>query len=317
VLVVVVLERLGETDRGEPGLDERTVIAAAAEAIEAKHHPHRIASGNFLHRSREVAGRGVHAVGASSREHAHAMGSAGSEVRADDVVVQEAAHPVALLLQVLEEALSAEEPLLLPRDRREEERRPERARREEPRALDRDRDAGRVVVRAGRVGFGVHDGGGHRVIVTGDEKHASGERPVAAGEESEHVLEPRGYVAGAGASRLEAVDADVEPAAARLRNPTQPRDEPVAAASDPALRVLPGGERVTSAAPDEILDRRAQGRLVDRRPRDRSGRRGGPFRGGTTWSGLGWIAGSRRSRRGRKRERGERDCEFDCPKSLC
>ena len=175
VLVVVVLQRLGETDGGKTRLDEGTVVAAAPEAVEAEDQPDRrrgpAVSSTVRARSRE--GESTPS-GPPPGEDADAVRRAGREIRADDVVVQEAADLVALLLQVLEQALAAEEALLLSGDGGEEERRAVRALREEPRALDRDGHARGVVVRAGRVGFRIHHGGGHRVVVPRHEEDGFG-----------------------------------------------------------------------------------------------------------------------------------------------
>ncbi len=270
MLVVVVLERLGEPHRGKVRFDERPVVAAAAEPVEAEDHSHGVAPGDLLDGAREIPRGRLDAVRPAAGEDPHAVRASRREVRSDDVVVQEPADLVPLFLQVAEETFSAEQALLFPRDRREEERRAKLPRREQPRALDRHGHAGRVVVGSGRVRLRVHHGGGHRVVMAGDQEHSLREFRVGARQEREDVLEARGHVARARRGRLEPIDDDLEPPAARFRDLLQPRDEAIPPAADPALAVVPRGERVARAARDEPFDRLAKRAFVDLASRDRA-----------------------------------------------
>jgi hypothetical protein len=180
VLVVVVLERLGEADGRQALFDERPVIAAASEAVEPEDETHRFGAGDLLDGPREIPGRGIDAVRASSREDARPVGSARREVRSNDVVVQEAADRVALRFHPLEEPLAAEQALLLAGHRREKQSRAMRAAGEKARALERDCDSRGVVVCAGGIALGIHHRRGHRVVVARDEEDRPGEGRIAA-----------------------------------------------------------------------------------------------------------------------------------------
>ncbi len=266
VLVVVVLQRLRETDGRQALFHEGAMVAAAPEAIEAEHEAHGVPAGDLLDGAGEVARGRIDPVGPAPREDADAVGRAGGEIRADDVVVEDAADRVALLLEVFEQALAADQALLFSRDGRKEQCRAVGARGQQSRARDRDGHTRRVVVGARRVAFRVHHGGRHRVEVAGHDEHGSGERGVASGQKGQDVFESRGLVVRAGRRRFEAVDEHLEAPAGVLRDGRETRGDAVPAASDAAFRILPGGERMAGAAGHELLDRFAKGSFVHGRP---------------------------------------------------
>src|SRR5215831_18299036 len=109
------------------------------------------------------------------------MRGTGSEVSADDVVVQHAANSVALLLDPFEHVCGAEQTLLFAGDRGEKKRASEPAVRlresaEQTGSFDTDCHAGSVVIGAGRVESGIHNvpETGHGVEVAGHEKDGFG-----------------------------------------------------------------------------------------------------------------------------------------------
>ena len=114
VLVIVVLQRLRKPHRRQIRFDEGAVVAAAPQAIQSEDEADRVHTGDLFDRAREVPRRGVHAVRSPAGEEARPARAAGRRVGAHDVVVQESADGVALLLQELEQALAAEQSLLLP-----------------------------------------------------------------------------------------------------------------------------------------------------------------------------------------------------------
>src|SRR6185436_5388303 len=112
VLVAVVFLRLGEAHRGESGLEERDVVAAAPEAIVPEDQAYRLLAELLLEPEAERAGRDRRVVrGEDAR--ARVGGAVG---RADDVVVELGAQRVSGGLEPLLEALAAEQALLFPRE---------------------------------------------------------------------------------------------------------------------------------------------------------------------------------------------------------
>ena len=312
VLVIVVLERLREADGRKPLLDEGPVVAAAAESVEAEDEPHGFPSRDFLRGAREVARRRIDAVRPTSGEEPDAVRPPGSEVRSHDVVVEKPSHRVALLLQVLEKPFAAQQALLLSRHGGKEQRRPVGSLREKPRALDRDRDSGRIVVGAWRVGRGIHHRGRHRVVVAGDEKDRLRKLRIRARQQGHHIFEADGPVVRAGSGGLEAVDDDLKTPSRALRDRLEPRDDAIPAAADAAATIVPGGERVPRPAGHELLDRRAHRLLVHFRAGHRAGR-------GRDRRGAGLAAGrfGRVLSSDERREQSRRNGEFDCVEALC
>ncbi len=96
------------------------------------------------------------------------MRAARREVGADDIVVQEAADLVPVLLEIGQQVLTAEESLFLSRDRGEHERGAVEPGGKEPRALDGHCGPRGVVVGSRRVGLRIHDAARHRVEVAGN-----------------------------------------------------------------------------------------------------------------------------------------------------
>jgi hypothetical protein len=123
VLVIVILDRHAEPDRGVAGVEERDVVAAAAHPVGAPDLPHRqppaVAFGEPGYEAREIARRAVvlapvaadvgaqrlGAVGARTfGEHAHMVVLAmavGPARAADDVVVEDRLDGPALQPRVI------------------------------------------------------------------------------------------------------------------------------------------------------------------------------------------------------------------------
>jgi hypothetical protein len=100
------------------------MVAPSAQPVEPEDETNPVAPGDLLHRAGEIARRRVDAVRPAAGKEPDPMRRAGSKVGPDDVVVEVSADRVSLRLQVVEEPLAAEQPLLLSRHRREEQRRP-------------------------------------------------------------------------------------------------------------------------------------------------------------------------------------------------
>src|SRR2546423_4506850 len=108
------------------------------------------------------------------------MRAAGRGMGANDIVVQYCANGGALLLGPLEEAVTAEQSLLLARNRGEEQRRAIAALAigarfaEEARRFYADGHTRGIVVRSGSIGLRVHHVRGPRVEVAGDDENGFG-----------------------------------------------------------------------------------------------------------------------------------------------
>ena len=70
MLVVVVLERLGDPDRGQPRFHERHVVAAAAEAVATEDQPHPAWGRQLVEPARHLPAGRVDAVGSPFAEDA-------------------------------------------------------------------------------------------------------------------------------------------------------------------------------------------------------------------------------------------------------
>ena len=172
MLVVIILKRLGKADRREPRFDEGQVVATPTKAVRTENQADIVTAVNVLDRASQLPRGRVLAVRPAVRKDAHAMRAAGSEIGADDVIVEHCADLVAVLLQILEQAGAAEQALFFAGDRREDQRRPvledrpdDVGDRKQPRAFQAHRRAGSIVIGAGRVGVRVHDVRGHGVEV--------------------------------------------------------------------------------------------------------------------------------------------------------
>ena len=156
--------------------------------------------------------------------------------------------------------------------------------------------------------------------MAGHQEHALRENGIGARKEREDVFEPHRNVPRPRSGRLEAIDAHVQPSAARLRGLPEPREDLIAAAADAALRIVPRGQGLSRPAGDELFDRLAKRALVDVFPRDRSGQTRDSIRRALAGRRLLRIAADGLRNANRNLEKSgekDRDREFDWPKSLC
>ena len=263
VFVIVIFKRFGETYGRQAGLDKRNVIAAAAQAVEAENQAHGIAAGDFFDGQRQLARRRVDAFRAAAGKNTDAVRRARRGVGSHDVVIQETADLVALLLQVGEKASAAEQALFFARDGGKQQRGAVGAARKQARRGESHRDAGGIVIGAGRVHLRIHHVGSARIEVAGDEKNRFSEQRIAAGKNGDDIFKMRGLITGARRSRLEFIDGNLEAAAGVFGDLLVAREDAIARAADAAVGIVPGGERQARSAGDELFVDRAKVRQID------------------------------------------------------
>ena len=123
MLVVVILERLGEAHCGQPCFVKRIVVPAAAVAVLAENQANRVAAVDFFDGAGEFARGRITIIDlAIPRKQAHAMRPSRCRIGPHDVVVKHPAHGVALLLDPVDKMRAAEQSLLLAGNCREENR---------------------------------------------------------------------------------------------------------------------------------------------------------------------------------------------------
>src|SRR5262245_20681311 len=189
MLVVVILERLGEAHGWGSGLVKRIVVAAAAVAIHAENHADGGRPVGLLDSPRQFPGSRIRIVGfAVAGKEADTVRRSRSEVGADDVVVEHAPDDVALLSDPLQHVRRTEQTLLFAGDGRENERRAEAPVRlpvaaEQTGAFEADCYARGVVIGTGGIELGIHDvlETWHGVEVARNDKNGLGKSGIPAG----------------------------------------------------------------------------------------------------------------------------------------
>ncbi|CAM5415112.1 hypothetical protein RLIN73S_02445 [Rhodanobacter lindaniclasticus] len=283
MLAGVVLVRLGDPHRRVAGLQERHLVAAAAEAVGAVDHAHievgQVLVGEAVDGARQVARgrvhlaavvaaivglrRGLVGLGAFG-EHPH-RGVADHAVLAvavaDDVIVELGLDLPAMRHRVVGQHLAAVQALFLAGQRREHQGGAVVPCRQQSCCLDQSGHAGGVVVGAGCVAGAVHHVADARVQMAGD--HDDALRVGAAALDRHHVHHLRRRGCAFAGEHLRGRD-DFDAAAAVLRDRLETRLHPAPGGTDAAAVGCRVGQRVAGAEADQAGDRHAQFDLAGR-----------------------------------------------------